>query len=57
MKRRTLGQSGLSVFPVGLGWMELRQSHPPFPEKKKSIAFLRKAVERGENFFDTSERC
>ena len=56
MKRRTLGQSALSVFPVGLGWMELRQSYPPFPEKKKSIAFLRKAVERGENFFDTAER-
>lgn len=55
MKRRTLGNSGLQVFPVGLGCMGLSQSYPPFPDKKDSIAFLRRAVEMGENFFDTSE--
>lgn len=55
MKQRTLGQSGLSVFPVGLGCMGLSQSYPPFPEKKDAITFLRKTVEMGENFFDTSE--
>lgn len=55
MKCRTLGNSGLKVFSVGLGCMGLSQSYPPFPDKKDAIAFLRRAVEMGENFFDTSE--
>lgn len=55
MKCRTLGESGLKVFSVGLGCMGLSQSYPPFPDKKDSIAFLRRMVEMGENFFDTSE--
>lgn len=55
MKRRILGNSGLQVFPVGLGCMGLSQSYPPFPDKKEAVAFLRRAVEMGENFFDTSE--
>ncbi len=55
MEHRTLGASQLQVFPIGLGCMGLSQSYPPFPEKKTAIAFLRRAVEMGENFFDTSE--
>lgn len=55
MKCRTLGNSGLKVFSIGLGCMGLSQSYPPFPDKKEAIAFLRRAVEMGENFFDTSE--
>ena len=55
MKCRTLGNSGLKVFSVGLGCMGLSQSYPPFPDKKEAVAFLRRAVEMGENFFDTSE--
>lgn len=55
MKCRTLGNSGLQVFPVGLGCMGLSQSCTPFLDKKEAIAFLRRAVEMGENFFDTSE--
>ena len=55
MKHRTLGRGGLSVFSVGLGCMGLSQSYPPFPDKGDSIKFLRKAVEMGEDFFDTSE--
>ncbi len=55
MKCRTLGNSGLKVFSVGLGCMGLSQSYPPFPDKKEAIAFLRRAVEMGEKFFDTSE--
>lgn len=55
MKSRTLGKSGLNVFPVGLGCMGLSQSYPPFPDKKEAISFLQEAVEMGENFFDTSE--
>lgn len=55
MKQRTLGQSGLRVSAVGLGCMGLSQSYPPFPDRKESIAFLNRAVEMGETFFDTSE--
>jgi len=55
MKTRTLGKTGLEVSAIGLGCMGLSQSYPPFPEKKEGISFLRKAVEMGETFFDTSE--
>lgn len=55
MKQRTLGNGGLTVSAIGLGCMGMSQSYPPFPPKSESIAFLRKAVEMGETFFDTSE--
>lgn len=55
MKYRTLGNSGLTVYPVGLGCMGLSQSYPPFPDRREAMAFLRRAVEMGETFFDTSE--
>ena len=42
MKHRTLGNSGLQVFPVGLGCMGLSQSYPPFPDKKEAIALTGK---------------
>lgn len=54
MKTRILGKN-LKVSAVGLGSMGLSQSYPPFPDKKEAISFLRRAVEMGENFFDTSE--
>lgn len=54
MLTRTLGKD-LEVSAVGLGCMGLSQSYPPFPDKAEAIRFLRKAVEMGENFFDTSE--
>ena len=55
MKYGTLGSSGLTVYPVGLGCMGLSQSYPPFPDRREAVAFLRRAVEMGETFFDTSE--
>ena len=55
MKYRTLGSSGLTVYPVGLGCMGLSQSYPPFPDRREAMAFLRRAVEMGETFRDTSE--
>lgn len=55
MKQRTLGNSNLTVSAIGLGCMGLSQSYPPFPDKNESINFLRKAVDMGETFFDTSE--
>lgn len=54
MIHRVLGQ-GLEVSAIGLGCMGLSQSYPPFPDKKEGIAFLRRAVEMGQTFFDTSE--
>lgn len=54
MVHRVLGRS-LEVSAIGLGCMGLSQSYPPFPAKKDSIAFLRRAVEIGQTFFDTSE--
>ena len=54
MKKRVLG-NGLEVSAVGLGCMGLSQSYPPFPERSESIAFLRRAVEMGQTFFDTSD--
>ena len=54
MKTRILGKD-LKVSAVGLGCMGLSQSYPPFPDKKEAISFLRRSVEMGENFFDTSE--
>ena len=54
MKKRILGKD-LEVSAVGLGCMGLSQSYPPFPEKAECVAFLRRAVEMGQTFFDTSE--
>lgn len=54
MLKRTIGQ-GLEVSAIGLGCMGLSQSYPPFPDKEEGIQFLRRAVEMGQTFFDTSE--
>lgn len=55
MKKRILGKSGLAVSAIGLGCMGLSQSYPPFPDRNESIALIHRAIEMGENFFDTSE--
>lgn len=59
MKKRILGKNAhgdsLEVCAIGLGCMGLSQSYPPFPPKSEGIEFLRKSVEMGEDFFDTSE--
>lgn len=54
MIKRILGKN-LEVSAVGLGCMGLSQSYPPFSKKEESIRFLRRAVEMGQTFFDTSE--
>lgn len=55
MKYRKLGKTELKVSAIGLGCMGMSQSYPPFPEKSEGIALIRKAVEMGVTFFDTSE--
>ena len=55
MKIRTLGKAELKVSAIGLGCMGMSQSYPPFPDKAGMITLIRKAVEMGVTFFDTSE--
>lgn len=55
MKKRILGNTGLSVSSIGLGCMGMTQSYPPYPEKSESITLIRQAVELGVTFFDTAE--
>lgn len=55
MKFRKLGKTELKVSAIGLGCMGMSQSYPPFPDKTEMIALIRKAVEMGITFFDTSE--
>ena len=54
MIKRILGKD-LEVSAVGRGCMGLSQSYPPFPKREEGIRFLRRAVEMGQTFFDTSE--
>ena len=55
MKIRTLGNSGLTVSPLGLGCMGMSWAYGPAPDKTEMIALLRGAVELGVSFFDTAE--
>ena len=55
MTSRTLGRSGLSVSPLGLGCMGMTWAYGSAPDKAEMIALLRGAVERGVTFFDTAE--
>lgn len=55
MTPRTLGRSGLTVSPLGLGCMGMTWAYGAAPDKAEMIALLRTAVERGVTFFDTAE--
>lgn len=57
IKRRTLGtgSSALEVSALGLGCMGLSYHRSFVPDKKASIAVLRKAYELGINFYDSAE--
>ena len=54
MEQRTLGNSGITVSAIGLGCMRMSFGDTP-TDKAEMIGFLRQAVERGVNFFDTAE--
>jgi len=58
MQYKKLGNTGLDVSPLCLGCMSYgdpgRGTHPWTLDEEKSRPFLRKAVERGINFFDTA---
>ncbi|NVN96488.1 MAG: aldo/keto reductase [Bacteroidetes bacterium] len=55
MQKRKLGNSNLEVSAIGLGCMGMSFAYGTVPDKKEMISLLRKAVERGVNFFDTAE--
>ena len=55
MKTRKLGKDGLQVSAVGLGCMGFTQSYPPYPDRKDAIETIRRAVDLGVTFFDTTE--
>lgn len=55
MKHRKLGQSGLQVSALGLGCMGMSFAYGPAADSTEMVTFLRQAVERGVNFFDTAE--
>ena len=55
IQKRTLGNSNLEVSAIGLGCMGMSFAYGTAPDKKEMISLLRKAVERGVNFFDTAE--
>jgi aryl-alcohol dehydrogenase-like predicted oxidoreductase len=54
MKTRMLGQ-GLEVSALGLGCMGMSSAYGPAADRRKMIALIRTAVERGATHFDTAE--
>ena len=54
MQKRKLGNSGLEVSALSLGCMGYGKARE-LPDRKEMIALIRKAVERGIDFFDTAE--
>jgi aryl-alcohol dehydrogenase-like predicted oxidoreductase len=55
MQKRKLGKSNLEVSALGLGCMGMSFGYGPPADKQEMISLIRKAVERGVNFFDTAE--
>jgi aryl-alcohol dehydrogenase-like predicted oxidoreductase len=54
MQKRKLGKSGLAVSALSLGCMGYGKARE-IPDREEMIALIRKAVERGIDFFDTAE--
>lgn len=55
MRQRKLGKSELEVSPLGLGCMGMSFGYGTAADKTEMIALIRKAVEKGVNFFDTAK--
>ena len=55
MEKRKLGNSELSVTPVGLGCMGFSHAYGAPMEKSEAVKMIRKAFDMGYDFFDTAE--
>ena len=53
-KNRTLGNSGLSVLPIGLGCMSLSGAYGK-SDDDEAIRVIHHAIDRGVNFLDSSD--
>ena len=53
--KRKLGNSGLEVSALGFGCMGMSSGLGPPADKKEMITLIRKAIEKGIDFFDTAE--
>ena len=54
MQKRKLGNSGLEVSALALGCMGYGKARE-IPDRREMIDLIRKAIERGVDFFDTAE--
>ncbi len=55
MEKRKLGNQGLEVSALGLGCMRMSFGDAPVGDHGEMVGFIRQAVERGVDFFDTAE--
>src|SRR5512143_828736 len=53
-KTRSLGQSGISVFPIGLGCMSLSGAYGK-SDDANAIRVIHHAIDRGVTFLDSSD--
>ena len=54
-EKRKLGNSDLSVTPVGLGCMGFSHAYGAPTEKSEAVKMIRKSFDMGYDFFDTAE--
>ena len=55
IQKPKLGNSDLEVSTIGLGCMGMSHGYGPAADEKEIIGLIRKAVESGIMFFDTSK--
>ncbi|QFH71510.1 aldo/keto reductase [Enterobacter sp. E76] len=55
MQKRLLGNSGLEVSALGLGYMGLSYGYGPATDTRQAVELIRAAVAHGVTFFDTAE--
>lgn len=54
-KQVELGNSGMKIYPVGLGCMGFSHAYGAPTEKNEAVKAIRAAYDMGYNFFDTAE--
>ncbi|HET9276670.1 MAG TPA: hypothetical protein VFN95_00745 [Flavitalea sp.] len=55
MKKRKLGNGGLEVFALGMGYMNLSFGTGKAVDLNTGVNVMRTGVEKGITFFDTAE--